>query len=142
MRNVALASAFALILPSTAIAETLHGTVTHIRDGDTIEVEGVPIRLDGLAAPEGREPGGDEATAAMRTIVDQAGGVLRCELSGAMSYDRYIGICFTLDGADIAALMVALGVARDCPRYSGGRYQRYETTASRSLPFPNYCLER
>lgn len=140
MRNVAIA--FALILPSTAHAEALHGSVTHIRDGDTIEVEGVPIRLDGLAAPEGREPGGDEATAAMRTIVDQAGGVLRCELSGAMSYDRYIGICFTPDGEDISALMVAQGVARDCPRYSRGRYSEHETEASRALPFPMYCIER
>ena len=47
---------------------TLAGAVTHVRDGDTIEVGGVPIRLQGLAAPEGDEPGGTEATEAIINI--------------------------------------------------------------------------
>lgn len=33
----------------------------------------------------------------------------------------------------------APGLARDCPRYSGGRHQRFETDASRALPLPDYC---
>ncbi len=132
-----------LLLTAPAYAQTLESQVTRIRDGDTIEVETggeiVPIRLNGLAAPEREEPGGPEATAAMRIIVDEAGGRLRCELTGETSYDRQIGVCFTPDGQDIAALMVALGVARDCPRYSGGRYAEFETEASRALPLPGYC---
>ena len=36
---------------------TLAGPVSHVRDGDTIVVGSMPIRLDGLAAPEGDEPG-------------------------------------------------------------------------------------
>ena len=36
---------------------TLTGQVTHVRDGDTIEVGSLAIRLNGLAAPEGDEPG-------------------------------------------------------------------------------------
>jgi micrococcal nuclease len=48
---------------------SLVATVTHVRDGDTIEVGGLPIRLQGLAAPEGDEPGGDEATQAMQALV-------------------------------------------------------------------------
>jgi endonuclease YncB( thermonuclease family) len=39
------------------------GPVTHVRDGDTIEVAGVPVRLNGLHAPELREPGGQAAKA-------------------------------------------------------------------------------
>ncbi len=127
-----------LLLSAPAYAETLEGQVTHVRDGDTIEVEGVPIRLNGLAAPESDEPGGTEATAVMERIVHQVRW-LRCELTGETSYDRQIGTCFTLGGQDIAALMVAQGVARDCPRYSGGRYAEYETDASRALPLPEYC---
>ena len=41
-----------LVLPSLVIAETLIGRTDHVRDGDTIVVSGVPIRLEGLAAPE------------------------------------------------------------------------------------------
>ena len=89
------------------------------------------IRLDGLAAPEGNEQGGDAATAAMHRIVEMAGGRLRCELNGETTHDRYVGICYMPQGHDIAAVMVANGFARDCPRYSGGRYEQFETDASR-----------
>ncbi len=37
----------------TADAQTvLQGTITHVRDGDTIEVAGIPVRLWGIHAPE------------------------------------------------------------------------------------------
>jgi hypothetical protein len=36
-----------------------------------------------------------------------------------------------LEGVDIAAEMVAGGVARDCPRYSGGRYSEAEGRSGR-----------
>lgn len=62
---------------------------------------------------------------------------VRCE-----SYDPYIGVCFTPAGEDISAIMVARGVARDCPRYSRGRYAAHETEASRALALPGYCRPR
>ena len=71
---------------------TLIAEVTHVRDGDTIEVGGLPIRLQGLAAPEGDEPGGDDATEAMRAMVQ--GRELRCELDGERTHDRCVGICY------------------------------------------------
>ena len=74
-----------------------------MRDGDTIEVGGLPIRLSGLAAPEGDEPGGAGASKAMEQLV--LGRELRCELDGERTHDRCAGICY-LNGADIAALMV------------------------------------
>jgi len=70
---------------------TLIAEVTHVRDGDTIEVGGLPIRLQGLAAPEGDEPGGDQATLAMRRM--ELGRELRCELDGERTHDRCVGIC-------------------------------------------------
>ena len=59
---------------------TLTGEVTYVRDGDTIEVGGLPIRLNGLAAPEGDERGGSKARRAMKELV--LGEEVRCVLDG------------------------------------------------------------
>jgi endonuclease YncB( thermonuclease family) len=56
---------------------SLVAEVTHVRDGDTIEVGGLPIRLQGLAAPEGDKPGGEEATQAMQAPGPRPGAQVR-----------------------------------------------------------------
>ena len=106
----------------------------------------MPIRLNGLAAPEGGEPGGAAATQAMLELVQ--GHTLRCELDGERTGDRCVGICY-LDGADISEVMVHRGLARDCPRYSRGRYAEAElqaavagATIGRAYPLPGYCRPR
>ena len=79
-----------LMVPPTLAQPCAPGTfvayVTYVRDGDTIEVGGLPIRLNGLAAPEGDEPGGIRATEAMRQMA--LGQELRCELNGERTHDR------------------------------------------------------
>jgi endonuclease YncB( thermonuclease family) len=107
----------------------LAGQVTHVRDGDTIELGGMPIRLNSLAAPVGDESGGAEATRTMVELVE--GRTSRCELNGECTHDRCVGICY-VEGADVAAAMVSAGVARDCPRFSGGRYREAEVRAAAS----------
>jgi micrococcal nuclease len=87
----------------------------------------MPIRLNGLAAPEGDEPGGAAATEAMLELVQ--GRTLSCELDGERTHDRCVGVCY-LNGADIAEVMVREGLARDCPRFSGGRYATTERRAA------------
>ena len=61
MRLGGLAAALVLVsLPGaaeTCPAGTVTGEVTYIRGGDTIELGAMAIRLQGLAAPEGAEPG-------------------------------------------------------------------------------------
>ncbi len=47
---------FITIFSISATAAELHGVVSHVRDGDTIEVENIPIRLNGVSAPELDEP--------------------------------------------------------------------------------------
>ena len=128
-------------LPATpATAADLEGTATHVRDGDTIEVDGVPVRLSGLHAPEMDEAGGREARAFMVELV--AGKRVSCDLTGRKSYDREVGSCY-LGGADIAAELVKAGLGRDCPRFSMGRYQQHEHPALRDLmPLPDYCWPR
>jgi len=127
------------VLPASD--SSIAGTVTHVRDGDTIEVEGVPIRLQGLSAPERGEPFGKASSDFMRALV--LGKSLRCKLNGEKTYDRLVGTCF-LDGSDISALIIRAGLARDCPRYSGGRYAADERQAKRTglhnaYRLPGYC---
>jgi micrococcal nuclease len=145
---VAAAVALALIAAPTLAAApcprgTLTGQVTLVRDGDTIVVGSMPIRLNGLAAPEGDEPRGEAARRAMVELVD--GRVLRCELTGRRTYDRCVGVCY-VNGTDVEAIMVRKGFARDCPRFSGGRHAEAERQAAaagarigRTYGLPGYC---
>ena len=123
---------------------TLTGIVSHVRDGDTIEVGPIAVRLQGIAAPEGNEPGGAIASDAMRDLV--LGKDLRCDLTGDRSHDRVIGVCFLDDGRDVGEVMVFQGNARDCYRFSRGRYADAERHAramghdlSLIYPLPEYC---
>jgi micrococcal nuclease len=143
-----LLAVLACLLATQAVAAscprgTLTGEVTHVRDGDTIEVGGMPIRLQGLAAPESGEPGAGAATRAMTALVQ--GQTLRCDLDGERTHDRCVGICY-LEGRDIAAERVRPGLARDCPVFSGGRYAALEQAAVaagsaiwKAYRLPGYC---
>ncbi|TXL71839.1 thermonuclease family protein [Vineibacter terrae] len=117
----------------------LVGTVTHVRDGDTIVVNGVPVRLNGLHAPELREPGGPAARAWM--IEHTRGEQVVCQLNGDRTHDRWVGVCRNQDG-DLAAQLIAAGLGRDCPRWSGGRYGRLEKPVAAAMTLPAYCLRR
>lgn len=107
-----------------------------VLDGDTIALGGTHIRLQGIAAPEIREPGGPESRDWLRRLL--AGEMVRCEPDGTRTWERVVAVCY-VRGRDIGEALVAAGMARDCDRFSGGRYRAVETAASRALPFPNYC---
>lgn len=117
--------------------DEISGIATHVRDGDTIEINGTAIRLDGLHAPELSEPLGSIAKAAMVRHV--LGKIVTCTFIGDQTHDRIVGICY-LNDEDIAAWLVSQGLARDCPHFSGGRYKKLEREPGASLPLPNYCL--
>ena len=127
----------------TAERAPIVGRVTQVRDGDTIEVEGQPIRLQGLAAPELRQPLGREAGRYLRGLI--LGRQVRCEPDGTRTFDRVVALC-RLDGRDLGAIMVSQGLARDCERYSRGRYSAAEDAARRAgaaigrlYRLPGYC---
>ncbi len=126
-------------------ADLLRGEVTRVRDGDTIEIGEIAVRLQGVAAPELRQPLGREAGEAMRRLVQ--GRVVECRPDGSRSYDRIVAVCF-LDGRDIGAWLIGRGLARDCPRYSKGRYRAIEAAAAARTaiaalyPLPRYCKAR
>lgn len=126
---------FLSALPSFA-GQWFEGRVTHVRDVDTIEVNNLPIRLNGVDGPETDERGGKAAKVWMAKLVLRK--PVRCWLNGDKTYDRWVGTCYFKD-QDIGAMAIGAGQARDCARYSGGKYVKYETEASRRLPSHRYC---
>lgn len=128
-----------LFIAQIAIAgEWIEGRVTHVRDVDTIEVKNLPVRLNGIDGPEQNEKGGRTAKIWMQKLVLHR--PLKCYLTGDKTYDRWVGTCYLAGYRDIGALAIAAGMARDCPRYSGGKYAEYETAESRRLPQHSYCV--
>ena len=81
---------------------TLSGTVTHVRDGDTIEVNGVAVRLSVQDCPENDTRQGKQATKIAKQF---EGSQAVCELTGAKSYDRLVGYC-TVGGTDFGLYMM------------------------------------
>lgn len=139
------------ILGSAALADpvaTMTG-IPAVKDGDGLLFGKVEVRLQGIAAPEwsragGYNPGGEEARDALiRFVADRE---VVCQLDGTVaSSNRPVGICY-LDGVDLGQRRVAGGFARDCPRFSGGRYALAEREArrtgadlSRIYDLPGYC---
>ncbi len=126
-----------LMLPTPAAADDALTGSARVVDGDTIEIDGVRLRLQGLHAPERDEPGGAAATRFMVRLLDRQ--KVSCAPTGERSYDRLIAICSLDGGRDIAAELVAAGLGRDCARYSKGRYGPLETADGKRLPLPPYC---
>ena len=139
MRDFVVWSLVALCVAGAASAQqAVVGKVTKVRAADTVVVNGVPIRFNGVDAPENGTRAGNAATAAMKRYV--RGKTLRCELNGDRTHDRWVGVCFTEEGHDIGAVMIANGYALDCRRFSGGRYRDLEPVGARSrLPQARYC---
>lgn len=121
----AVISTWAALMASFAAAGGVQ-----VRDADTIVVDGTPVRLQGVDAPELKTRAGKAARRWMVNFL--RGKAVECRLNGEVSYDRYIGVCYA-EGVDIGGAVIAAGFALDCRRYSGGRYRRLETPAARSL---------
>ena len=125
---------------------TITGSVTRVRDRDTIIVGPIPIRLNGVAAPERQDALGKEATAFMRKLA--SGKTVRCRLNGQRTHDRFVGICY-LRGTEIGETIIEVVLARSCPHYPGGRDRANEAAAeangediSKSYVLPSYCRLR
>ena len=80
----------------------LSGTVTHVRDGDTIEVNGIAVRLSALDCPENGTQKGNQATNVAKQF---QGSPAQCELTGAKTYDRLVGYC-SVEGSDFGLYMM------------------------------------
>ena len=93
----------------------LQGPVTHVRDGDTIEVSDVPVRIANLACAEMDTEAGQRARERMVELV--RGKAVACDLEGRMSYDREVGTCaLAVSGEDLGEILIAEGT---CGRWRG-----------------------
>ena len=88
--------------PSLQPKTKITGIVTHIRDGDTIEINGTAIRLSALNCPENGTQKGNYAT---RVAKQFEGMKMTCELTGAKTYDRLVGYC-SVNGMDFGKYMM------------------------------------
>jgi len=133
--------AFAVIPAYGQSSRAITGIVTDVPSGDEVVVNGINIRLQGIAAPPRRMPFGGDAGAFLALLVMQR--EVTCTLTGERTRGREVGSCF-LDGLDIARAVIREGLARDCPRFSQGRYAKDEREAKRTglleaYPLPSYC---
>mgnify|MGYP002632390891 CR=1 FL=1 len=102
MRMILAALLINFAAQAVASETVLTGTVTHVRDGDTIEVNNAPIRLAALDCPERGTQKGDTAS---RIAQQFLGSQTTCELTGAKTYDRLVGYC-SINGADFGRYMM------------------------------------
>ena len=80
----------------------LKGTITHVRDGDTFEINGIPVRISALDCAEKSTPEGKKITRFAKKFL---GKQAVCELTGAKTYDRVVGYC-SIEGKDFARTMM------------------------------------
>jgi endonuclease YncB( thermonuclease family) len=88
-------------------------------DGDTIDVSGTRIRLQGIDAPESDQACTDSkgaawpcGRAAARELMARIRGrELICDRRGLDRFQRVLAVCFLPDGADVNAWMVRQGWA-------------------------------
>ena len=86
----------------TRAVSVLKGTITHVRDGDTFEINGIPVRISALDCAENSTPEGKNITRFAKKFL---GKQAVCELTGAKTYDRVVGYC-SIEGKDFARTMM------------------------------------
>ncbi|WP_051442813.1 thermonuclease family protein [Mesorhizobium sp. WSM3626] len=112
--------------------------IASIVDGDTIEIHGQRIRLNGIDAPESKQycndakgldyPCGRRSAEALDAFLATSRPV-SCRFVSWDRYDRFVGECLRSDGANLSAWMVEHGQALDWPRYSHGAYAQQQSKA-------------
>jgi endonuclease YncB( thermonuclease family) len=88
-------------------------------DGDTIDVSGTRIRLEGIDAPESDQACTDSKgvawpcgrTATRELMAHIRGRELTCDRRGFDRFKRVLAVCFLPDGSDVNAWMVQQGWA-------------------------------
>lgn len=127
-----------LFLPTVALADPAVIGRASVVDGDTIDIRGERVRLNGVDAPESWQrcedehrqeyQCGKEAAAALDAFL-AASRPTRCEFIERDRNKRFVGICFRADGANVNAWLVEQGHAVDWPRYSNHAYSSQQRAA-------------
>ena len=123
-----------LTFAGAALAERQSGIVSRVVDGDTINVAGQSVRLQGIDAPESDQPHGGTATAAFQARVLNRKVTL--DVQGTDRYGRQIAVVY-LDEQNLNQWLVQSGHAWEYDQYSKdpalGRLEREARQAERGL---------
>ena len=133
----AAAAVLIMALTGSAHADTIKG-IASVIDGDTIEIHGQSIRLEGIDAPESGQfcldahnknwRCGQYAAWALNKVVGQE--YVACRIEGKDRYGRFLGTCFHHQ-QNLNKMMVLLGLALAYRKYSS-EYIDAENTAMNS----------
>lgn len=133
--GLALAGAVGLAATAQQSSKPFIGYATVV-DGDTLRLDGQRIRLWGIDAPEARQvctdasnrawACGAAATSALQRMI--AEGMVECHPRDRDRYSRIVADC-SVGRKDLGSRMVALGLAVDYTRYSGGAYAHQQEAA-------------
>lgn len=149
--------------PSAFAQSSLQGRVTQVESAGLLQVQGVRLRLEGIVVPPEESPLGREALGALRGLTWEA--LLVCVLHGEAGPEARPARCYFWDQTkpeavlaelgeaskqpdhdawllygDLAARLVQLGLARDCPALTGGRYLSLEPAAAEQrIELPEHC---
>lgn len=130
MRTLCL-TVSAILAASPVLSEEPAIGRASVVDGDTIDIQGERIRLNGIDAPESRQLCNDSTDRPYQCgriaadALDQylaASRPTRCDFINRDRYKRFVGNCFRADGQSVAAWMTRNGHALDWPRYSKRAY--------------------
>ena len=128
-----VAAVLLLVLACPAAAQEFTGPLSHVVDGDTFDIivdaRSVRFRLCGIDAPDAGETGYRAAKSEVEQLIGksircvQVGNGTPCDgRSKPTNGNRIVAQCF-VGTDDIAARLVADGLATDWPRFSGGHYK-------------------
>ena len=142
MVKAKLCAIFAIALHATSASSSTHtapivGRATVI-DGDTLDIHGERIRVNGIDAPESMQLCKDSrerpyrcGAVTARRLADflAASTPTRCEFVTRDRYGRFVGDCFRADNNSVASYLVRNGLALDYVSYSKGKYAQEERRA-------------
>lgn len=129
----------ALLFAAPAYAGEIVGRAS-VTDGDSLAIQGTPIRLHGIDAPESWQICRDASEVKYRCgqvaakALDAFLSASRPTRCSEMSRDRYrrsVARCWRADGLDVGAWLVRNGYALDWKRYSSGLYAGEQREARR-----------
>lgn len=140
MRTV-LATVLALAPIAAVSAEKVISGRASVIDGDTLDIQGERVRLNGVDAPESWQRCHDAQGSEYRCgkqaafALDEwlaASRPTRCEYVERDRYGRFVGNCFRADGYEVNRWLVETGNALDWEKYSGGAYSEAQDAAKAS----------
>lgn len=133
--RIVIALFFLLFSSPFALAQSFAGQAV-VRDGDTIEIHGVRIRIWGIDAVESKQLCWDAqskvhqcgriAANALAQIIGRR--VVSCEQVATDQYGRPVATC-EVRGRDIGEWLVRTGFAIDYVKYSKGAYADAQSSA-------------